>query len=127
MVCKGRKVQRMKCEKQPIGLVETQAKTLARYDNSEGGQLERRVSEVRRKGGQKVFKARIDHCCPRDFERLSLIVVQGGTSLPDTLFKGQINDDQIYFLRVSWWSRVDMPAGSISRGVGGEIQIQKIQ
>ena len=56
-----------------------------------------------------------------------MIVVQGGTSLPDRLFKEEIRDEQKYFLRFSWWSRVDMPAGSTSRGVGGEIHSQKIQ
>ena len=52
-----------------------------------------------------------------------MIVVKGGTSLPDRLFKGEIEEEQKYFFRVSWWSRVDMPAGSISREVGGEIQV----
>ena len=56
-----------------------------------------------------------------------MFVVLGGTSLPDRLFKEEIRDEQKYFLRFSWWSRVDMPAGSISRELGGEIQIQKIQ
>ena len=37
-----------------------------------------------------------------------MIVVKGGTSLPDRLFKGEIEEEQKYFFRVSWWSRVDM-------------------
>ena len=56
-----------------------------------------------------------------------MIVVQGGTYLPDRLFKEEIRDELKYFFRITWWSRVDMPAGSISRELGGEIQIQKIQ